>query len=43
MPEMTSSATATKRYRVFVLTFEGMVLNMIELHSAHELGAIERA
>ena len=43
MPEMTSAATATKRYRIFVLTFEGNVVNMIELHCPNEADAMERA
>ena len=40
---MTSVAAAMKRYRAFVLTFEGNVVNMIELHYANEAEAIERA
>jgi hypothetical protein len=40
---MTSVAAAMKRYRAFVLTFEGNVVNMIKLHCANEAEAIERA
>ena len=38
-----TSAAANKRYRAFVLTFEGNIANMIELNCGDEAEGIERA